>query len=181
MVLAGGTGRRLGGADKASIEVQGRSLLEHAITATTAAHEVVIVAARQVPTSRAVTWTLEEPSDGGPAAGLLAGLDALPVVPDLVCALAVDMPGVTRSTVSRLLDAVDEDDDAAVLVDRTGRLQPLAGVYRFSALTAARPAPGLEHGLSMRALLAPMHVKGVAAVGNETLDVDTWADLRRLR
>lgn len=183
VVLAGGTGLRLGGADKASIEIEGISLLERAVTATVSADEVVVVGSL-VPTSRPVTWTREDPADGGPTAGLLSGLDALLEAPELVCVLAVDMPRVTSSTIARLVEAVraDVDVDGAMLVDDDGRRQTLAAVYRFSALTAARPATReQEHGQSMQALVASMAVTGVAAVGDEARDVDTWEDLRTLQ
>ena len=66
VILTGGTGVRLGGVDKASIEIAGQTLLEHALTATAVADEVVVVGP-QVPTSRPVTWTREDPPGGGPA------------------------------------------------------------------------------------------------------------------
>ena len=43
VVLAGGQAARLGGADKASIEVDGRTLLAHALDAVIDAAEVVVV------------------------------------------------------------------------------------------------------------------------------------------
>ncbi len=182
VVLTGGTGSRLGGVDKSSIEIGGITLLEKAITATVSAEEVVVVG-EQVLTSRPVTWTREDPADGGPAAGLLAGIDVFLVPPELVCVLAVDMPRVTPSTVARLVDALTEDDqaDAAVVVDEHGRQQTLAGVYRYSALMSARPANREhEHGLSIRNLVSALRTIGVRAVGEEARDVDTWEDLRAL-
>lgn len=183
VVLAGGTAARLGGVDKASLEIDGVTLLERSLAATMSAIEVVVVG-EQVPTSRPVTWTVEDPPRGGPAAGLLAGLDRLLVVPDLVAVLAVDMPRVNAGTVARLTWAVEgaPDHDGAVLVDQEGRRQPLAAVYRYSALAAARP-PDLErqHGLPVRRLLGLLRVLEVPAVGDEGRDVDTWADVRDLR
>ncbi len=157
-------------------------MLEKAITATVSAEEVVVVG-EQVLTSRPVTWTREDPADGGPAAGLLAGIDVFLVPPELVCVLAVDMPRVTPSTVARLVDALTEDDqaDAAVVIDEHGRQQTLAGVYRYSALMSARPANREhEHGLSIRNLVSALRTIGVRAVGEEARDVDTWEDLRAL-
>lgn len=185
VVLTGGTGARLGGADKASIEIEGRTLLEHALAATAAADEIVVVGA-QAPTSRSVTWTREDPPGGGPAAGLLAGLDALAAPAEVVCALAVDMPRFTEHTLGRLLDALvatpAADADAACLVDDAGRTQWLAGVYRYGPLVGACPrARGSAYGLALRRLLATLTVLGVPAVADETRDVDTWADLRDLR
>lgn len=173
---------RLDGIDKASIEIGGTTLLERAITATTSASEVVVVGER-VPTSRPVTWTREDPPLGGPAAGLLAGLDAFLRKPDMVCVLAVDMPRITPSTVARLVSAVSATPaaDAAVIIDEAGRQQPLAGVYRYAAFDRVRPEdPEAGHGMSVRRLVGAMNVVGVAAVGDEARDVDTWEDLRSL-
>jgi molybdopterin-guanine dinucleotide biosynthesis protein A len=183
VVLAGGTAARLGGVDKSAIQVDGVTLLERALAATAFAVEVVVVG-EQVRTSRPVTWTLEDPPRGGPAAGLLAGLEGFRVAPDLVAVLAVDMPRVTAATVARLAAAVESDPgvDGAVLVDEAGRRQTLAAVYRPEALSAARPAdPENQHGLPMRRLVAPMRLAEVPAVDEEARDVDTWADVRHLR
>jgi molybdopterin-guanine dinucleotide biosynthesis protein A len=137
----------------------------------------------EVPTTRPVTWTVEDPPGGGPAAGLLAALDRFSAAPDLVAVLAVDMPRVNAGTVARLTWAVESDPrrDGALLVDPDGRRQPLAAVYRYSALSAARPAQrDAEHGLPVRALVGALHLTDVPTVGDEARDVDTWADVRDL-
>lgn len=183
VVLAGGTAARMDGVDKASIELDGVTLLERALAATLSAVEVVVVG-EQVPTTRPVTWAVEDPPLGGPAAGLLAALDRFLDPPDLVVVLAVDMPRVHAGTVARLTWAVEEDPgvDGAVLVDPEGRRQPLSAVYRRSALAASRPPEQeLEHGLPMRRLVGLLRVVEVPAVGDEAQDVDTWADLLDLR
>jgi molybdopterin-guanine dinucleotide biosynthesis protein A len=184
VVLVGGTGRRLGGVDKASLVLDGRSLLELALAATAAAARTVLVG-DPTETSRPVLWTRESPTGGGPAAGLLAGLDALAstLAPDFVCVLAVDMPRVTAQTVGRLYSRLTEEPgaDAAVLVDVAGVRQTLAGVYRYSRLVAARPASAAdEQGLSIRRLVAGLRFLDVPSVGDEARDVDTWDDLSEL-
>jgi molybdopterin-guanine dinucleotide biosynthesis protein A len=183
VVLAGGTAVRMGGVDKAALDLDGVTLLERALAATGSATEVVVVG-RRVPTSREVAWTVEDPPLGGPAAGLLAGLDGLGPALDLVAVLAVDMPKVNSGTVARLTWAVeaDRDVDGAVLIDPDGRRQPLAAVYRVAALAAARPTdPDQQQGLSMRRLVGELRLVEVPAVGDETRDVDTWDDVRALR
>jgi molybdopterin-guanine dinucleotide biosynthesis protein A len=183
VILTGGTAARMGGVDKASIEIAGVTLLERALAATMTATEVVVVG-EQVPTSRPTTWTLEDPPRGGPAAGILAALDRFLRRPELVCVLAVDMPNLTVGTVTRLACAAEEDptSDGAVLVDRDGRAQTLAAVYRFSSLQRARPRDRAEeHGLPVRRLVAGLRLVELPVVGEEAHDVDTWADLRRLR
>jgi molybdopterin-guanine dinucleotide biosynthesis protein A len=171
----------MGGLDKGSIEVGGVTLLERALAATGPAREVVVVG-NPVRTSRQVTWARENPPGGGPAAGLLAGLDQFRSRPQLVCVLAVDMPLVTARTFGRLLQAVESGPvDGAVLEDAEGHRQPLAAVYRRAALRAARPSDRREeHGLAMKDLLSGLRLVDVSAQGHEAFDVDTWEDVRAL-
>ena len=176
VILAGGTGARLGGADKAAIEYAGTTLLERALAAAEAAAEVVVVADR-TPTSRPVTFAREEPAYGGPVAGLLAGRSALTGAPDLLLVLAVDMPHVTASTVARLAAAAAEDRDGAVLTGADGRRR-LALVVRTDRLDGVAAAD--PHGAAVHALLAPLTLREVPAVGREADGVDTVEDLRHL-
>lgn len=175
VILTGGTAARLDGADKAAIELDGTTFLEHALAATADADEVVVVG-DPVPTSRPVTFTREDPPLGGPAAGLLAGRRALATTPDLLVVLAVDMPRVTRATVARLVAGVA--GDGAVLVGPDGRSR-LALVVRPGRLDAA--APRDAHGLPLHALLAPLDLAEVPAEAEEAAGVDRWEDLRALR
>jgi len=178
VILAGGTAVRLDGADKAAIEYAGRTFLEHALSAVEAAGEVVVVG-DQVPTSRPATFVREDPPLGGPVAGLLAGRRALPVSPQTVVVMAVDMPRVTAATVARLLDAMDAevDRDGAVLCDGDGRRQLVVAV-RTDRLDAVAPLD--PHGHSVRDLLASLDLADVAEVGHEARGVDRWEDLRDL-
>lgn len=177
VVLAGGRAVRLDGADKASVEHHGRSLLEHAIEACVDAQEVVVVG-DPVPTTRPVTFCRESPRYGGPVAALLTGRDALVRAPRSLGVLAVDMPRVTPWTFRRLHEALD-GHDGAFLTDGTGRRQ-LAGVLDVARLDAARPDHESQHGMAIRSLLAGLDIVEVAPVGEEGRDVDTWADVRDL-
>ena len=71
VVLSGGTGRRLGGTDKALLELDGATLLGRALAAVAGADEVVVVGP-SAATAYPVGFVLEDPPGGGPAAGLLA-------------------------------------------------------------------------------------------------------------
>ena len=177
VVLSGGTGVRLGGADKASLELDGTTLLDRALRAVAAADEVVVVGPprpTRAGTSRAVSFVVEDPPAGGPAAGLLAGLEALTLEHGEVVVLAVDMPYVDAATIRRLRAALGQHD-AAFLVDATGRRQ-LAGVLRPDRL--ARPVD--RHGLPMHRLLAGLSVAALPALGREAADVDTWSDVKEI-
>jgi molybdopterin-guanine dinucleotide biosynthesis protein A len=183
LVLAGGSAVRLQGADKASIEVAGVTLLEHVLGALAGVPEVVVVG-DEVPTSRPVTFLREDPPGGGPAAGLLAGLAGFARAPRLTVVLAVDLPLVTTATVQRLRDRLAGSDgslDGALLVDGDGRRQYLCAVYRTRSLLAAAPAPEDQHGLAVRRLVGDLRLAEVPAEGGEADDVDSWDDLLAIR
>ncbi len=182
IVLTGGSAVRFQGADKASIEVGGVTLLEHALGALAEIPDVVVVG-DEVGTSRPVGFAREDPPGGGPAAGLLAGLSGFPRTPRQVVVLAVDMPLVTTATVRRLRLAADTDPsgDGALLVDAGGRRQYLCAVYRSEALLEAAPPLEAQHGLPVRGLVDRLRLVEVPALPDESRDVDTWEDLLALR
>lgn len=177
VVLAGGRAARLGGADKTSIEVAGRTLLSWALDAVIDATEVVVVG-EQVPTERPVTFVVESPRYGGPVSALLTGRDALLRRPPVLAVLAVDMPWLRPATLLRLLRA-SVGHDGAVLVDPSGHRQ-LAMVLELARLDAVRPSLEDQHEMALHRLLDPLALAEVPAVGEEHRDVDTWADLRDL-
>ena len=177
VLLAGGRAVRLDGADKASVEYRGRTLLEHTIEALVDASEVVVVGA-PVPTTRPVTFTRENPRYGGPVAALLTGRDALVREPVTLGVLAVDMPWVTPWTFRRLHEAA-AGHDGAFLTDASGRRQ-LAGVLDVALLDRIRPDHEGQHGMALHRLLAPLDLTTVPAVGEEAVDIDSWTDLRDL-
>ena len=177
VVLAGGRASRLGGVDKAGIEIAGRTLLARALESVIDAAEVVVVG-EQVVTDRPVTFVLEDPRHGGPVAALLTGRDALLRRTPTLAVLAVDMPRLEARTLDRLRAAA-RDRDGAVLVGPDGRRQ-LALVLDLARLDAVRPDRERQHDLALHRLLAGLDLAEVPAVGDEHRDVDTWSDLRDL-
>ncbi len=177
VVLAGGRGSRLGGADKASVEIAGRTMLALALDAVVDAAEVVVVG-KQVRTERPVTFVVESPRYGGPAAGLLTGLDAVLRRTRTVVVLAVDMPLLTHRTVRRL-QAGAAGHDGAALRGPDGRRQ-LALVLDRDRLAQVRPSYEDQHNLPLHRLLAPLDLADVDASDDEHRDVDSWEDLRDL-
>jgi molybdopterin-guanine dinucleotide biosynthesis protein A len=178
IVLAGGTGRRLDGVDKADLDMAGATLLERAVESVASADRVVVVANPRPFPSR-VVWTHEQPPGTGPVAAIAAGLAK--VRASVVVVVACDMPMLTMETIQRLRSTLDasEPADATMLMDDNGRRQLLAGAYRRHALTTALHTLGDPQNRSMRALVATMRIVDVASVGAETLDCDTWDDVRR--
>jgi len=169
VVLTGGTARRLDGADKASLVVGGRSLLERALAAVAGAGDVVVVG--DPVEGQPVRFVREDPPYGGPGAGLATGVRTLS--DELAVVLAVDLPFVTTATIARLLAAA-EGRDGAVLVDGGGRRQ-LALVVRREVLLARLPEA--ISGLPLWRLLEGLDLADVGAEGDESHDIDTWADL----
>lgn len=185
IVLAGGRGERLGGQDKAALVVGGRPLLERVLDATPLlAGRVVVVGATPVPPG--VLRTLEDPPDGGPVAGIAAGMELLAAeaaspadASPWVAVVAVDQPSaaVALEALHRALPALPDEVDAVSHVDATGHRQWLLALYRRPALEGALAAlPGTRH-TSVRRLVADL-AWHVVEDGTEHLgDVDTWDDL----
>jgi molybdopterin-guanine dinucleotide biosynthesis protein A len=186
VVLAGGTGARMGGASKPDVALGGRRLLDHALEAAAGAGRVAVVAPASVPVPPGVVRTLESPAHGGPVAGIAAGLHALavggPPAP-LVLVLSCDAPHAA-SAVDRLLRAAADSPSGACLVDPDGRPQWLVAVHSSGALRdrlahLSRTHGGLR-GLPARALAADPPLVLVPGTAREVTDVDTWADLEAL-
>ncbi len=175
VVLAGGDARRLGGRDKAGIEVGGVSLLDRALGAVEDARSVIVVGPRR-STSVPVRWTSEKPAGRGPLRATVAGLEL--VTSEVAVVLAVDYPFVTPEVVASLIGTAGERDGAA-LEDATGVMHYVVGAYRTNILRAAITAQRGDDA-SMRGLFATLDV---AAVRNEraALDIDTPEDLDRAR
>ena len=128
VVLAGGGSRRMG-RDKALIEVDGRSLLDHALARLDAVcHEVVVADAqrRYRPTHTSVA----DGPGAGPAAGILGAAAQFPGQPLLV--LACDLPNVP---VALLANLTSHGEDW-VLPGTGNHLEPLVALYRPAALAA---------------------------------------------
>ena len=185
VVLAGGAGRRLGGVDKATVAVAGRTLLDRALAAVADARTTVVVGPdRDLPAG--VRTTQEQPPGGGPVAALAAGLAALdPDGAHVVVVLACDMPFLEATAVKRLAVAASGDDDparpadGAVLVDEDGRRQPLAAAYRRESLERAVDGLGEVRDAAMRNLARCLTIVEIPADPGTTLDCDTWPDVHR--
>ena len=171
VVLAGGGARRLGGIDKAALEVGGRSLLARVVGAVDdAARTVVVGPERALP--REVSWAREDPPGGGPVAALSAGL-AL-VTSEWAALLAADLPFLDQGAVRALRRAAAEGD-GALLVDDRERDQLLVGVWRTEALLAA--LPDVVEGAALRDVLLPLDPQRLRLSGRAWFDCDTQDDL----
>ena len=192
IVLAGGHGERLGGRDKAAVLVAGRTLLDRVLEAQQfLGGDAVVVGDTSVP--EGVRRTLEDPPDGGPVAGIAAGLTALAHTGGRerpaawVAVVAVDQPAAAPALAALrlVLDGLRGEARAEALgevdalshVDATGHRQWLLAIYRRRALEAAVAALPDPRHTSVRRLVERLRwlevVRGAQHVG----DVDTPEDL----
>lgn len=184
VVLAGGAGRRLGGAAKPALPVGGRPMLHRVLAAVADARPRVVVGPAGLPVPAGVVRTRERPPGGGPVPAIAAGLALVPPGVGYLALLAADLPLLTPAAVGRLRAAVVAGGtDGAVYVDRTGRPQWLCGVWRTGALRSRLAAgPAVLAGLPVRRLLAGLAVARVTDPGPGPppwWDCDTGAELRR--
>lgn len=174
IVLAGGRGSRLGGADKTALVLGGSTVLERVLDALDEASRVVVVGDIDVDRDD-VTVVQEQPRFSGPAAAIGAGLAHTPS--PWVFIAACDQPFLAEA-VRPLLDA--RTGDGVVAVDAEGRRQHLTSIVRSSALRNAVSEQPTLTNCSVHALLAPLDLVEVPLSVRATHDVDTWHDLEEL-
>ncbi|MFC9787777.1 NTP transferase domain-containing protein [Rhodococcus sp. NPDC127528] len=181
IVLAGGSATRMGGVDKPSIEVGGRTMLRTALDAVAGAARIVVVGPYREDLDPSVRQTQESPRGSGPVAALAAGLRSVGEG-SLVVALAADLPFLAPSTIERLLDALAADPaaDAAFAMDDSGRVQFLLGVWRRPALTARLDALGPD-GAVNRAMKSVVPKNHVTVSMSGISDCDTETDVAAAR
>lgn len=178
VVLAGGRGSRLGGVSKADLVVGGERLLDQVLRAASGARTTVVVGDVAVPPG--VALTREDPPGTGPAAGLAAGLTAVPQPAPWTLVLACDLPDAPAAVGALLAGASDEEGvDGWCLRGDAGQLEWLLGLYRSDALRRARDAYGDCRNRSVRGMLAPLSLAAVDPGPASTDDLDTWADHAR--
>ncbi len=207
IVLAGGTGERLGRRSKADVELAGRRLLDLVLEglAPVVDGTVVVVAPSSVRVPERVVRTLEDPPLGGPLAGIGAGLaviaaarrarvrDARPstgdegargtsTMPDgdLVVVCSVDTPGIgvlAPRLVAALAAAAPWDGAAIVGGAPEPFRQYLQAVYRLEALSEALERAGRLRHRGVTRALSVLDLLDVPASADECRDVDTPADI----
>lgn len=134
-ILAGGRGTRMGGADKASLDLNGRRLLDHLLaTVEPLASEIVVVANDDRLAGDPRFTVIHDPEPhAGVLPSLLAALDT--VSTPLLLLVACDMPFVSADVVRQLLARAPDHDAVIPFVD--GYDQPMHAVYRVEPCRAA--------------------------------------------
>jgi molybdopterin-guanine dinucleotide biosynthesis protein A len=187
VVLAGGAGRRMGGADKPALTVAGQSMITRVLAAVHDADPRIVVGRVPPDLPVHVHSTSEEPPGGGPVAATAAGLALVPQDVTLTALLAADLPLLTGEAVDVLRLTVESAPmQGAVYRDAEGRRQMLCGVWRTAALREAvhrleRERNGGLRGASVRELMQFLRVAEVSwrrPGPPPWFDCDTDDDLR---
>ena len=149
VVLAGGAGRRIGGAKPGRL-LAGRPLVSYPAAALAAVCDRVAIVAKastELPRLPGVeTWDDEPAEPQHPLSGIVHALGRAAGAPIVVC--AADMPFVTAEALRSLL----EPGETAVAV-AGGVLQPALARYDATALTSlSGAAPGIPLTRAVEAL-----------------------------
>lgn len=135
LVLAGGRGERMGGADKGWVQYRGRPMIEWVVERfRPQVGQLLISANRNLERYAALAHVVTDADAGatdtyaGPLAGVLAGLHCAQT--DWIAIVPCDAPHLPTDLVLRLAGAVGTADAACVRVD--GRLQPVFALVRRS-------------------------------------------------
>lgn len=139
IVVCGGQSRRMG-ADKARLALDGHSFLERAsgLLGERCGQVVLACGPEERYADAGLPLVLDEVPDGGPLAGIAAGLAALETKYAVV--LPLDMPRVSSAVIAALqARAQAEQLDVLFLAGERG-VEPLCAVYGRAALPAMRRA-----------------------------------------
>jgi molybdopterin-guanine dinucleotide biosynthesis protein A len=179
IVLAGGSARRLDGADKPALLVGESTLLDRVLAAAHGARCRVVVGPPR-PTAEPVTWCREDPPGGGPLAALAAG--AVHTASDTVLVLGADLPWLGPAVpLLRAALETNADADAALLIDADGHRNLLAAAWRRAALINRLQRIAPAAGQAMRTLTQGAVIIEVADPHGWGQDCDTWADVEAAR
>jgi molybdopterin-guanine dinucleotide biosynthesis protein A len=152
VILAGGVGRRIGGA-KAMVKLRRRPLIAYPLEALTLALDDVVIIAKpdtELPSLPGVTVWIEPETPRHPLVGITHALALAGGRPALVC--AADMPFVTPELIDRIAHA-DPGGAPAVIAAHGGAAHPLLGCYQPQAAELLRgAAAGAE--LRLREIVA---------------------------
>lgn len=134
LILAGGKGRRMGGRNKALLQLQQQTFLSRLELALSDFDEKLISLQEDSWLGDSpFTPVLDQVTNRGPMEGLRRAL--LNCRSDALLVVACDMPLFSGELAKALIQA-SEGFDTLICRDRTGKLHPLCGVYSRQCLPA---------------------------------------------
>jgi molybdenum cofactor guanylyltransferase len=136
VVLAGGRSQRMGGREKALLDLAGQPMLAHVLKRFAPQVGPLAINANSDP-ARFAAFGLpviadQMPDHPGPLAGILAGLRwaaGLSSPMPLVATVSSDAPFIPMDLVARLADASAEVNGGVVVAHSGGKLHPVVGLW----------------------------------------------------
>ncbi|MDO5747245.1 MAG: NTP transferase domain-containing protein [Actinomycetaceae bacterium] len=196
IILAGGTGKRLGGVSKPDIKIAGKRLLDHCLDHLPHNTQPIVIAPPTVTVDPHVIRLLEDPPLSGPAAGLHAGWDYCRgelhlLREDVIGLLPVDAPlagyALRELTQKFRVNSDDTDGkpysypDSCLLAYANNHVQRCVGVFSPSALVDA--CQEKTRNISMRRFLQRIpenNIREIPVNPQWVCDVDTPQDLAHI-
>ena len=131
IVLAGGRSKRMG-EDKSLLKLNGKSMVEYSINALKPLCIYVVISSNQLvyDFTGCQVWPDEIP-DQAPIIGIYSCLKRSET--EINIFLSCDMPLMSTEMLEFLL-AVSKDHDITVPIHENGRIEPLCGIYKKSAI-----------------------------------------------
>lgn len=174
VVLAGGRSSRMGGQEKAVLDLAGRPMIQHVLVRLRPQVGRIVVNANGDP-ARFSGYCLPVVADSiegyaGPLAGLHAGMAwAVAETPEakFVASVAVDSPFIPTDLIARLKAALLAADAPCAIASSGGERHPVAGLWRVELLGALTAS--LEQ--DMRALHRFADAQGCAIAAFEPVDI----------
>jgi molybdopterin-guanine dinucleotide biosynthesis protein A len=146
LILAGGRASRMGGQDKALVELAGRPLLAHVVARLQPQAEPLIISANGDPARLAgfgLAILPDESGDfSGPLAGILAAMEHLAQTGSagLLLSAPTDCPFLPPDLAARLEAAMRETGAAVALASSGGRDHPVVALWSLGLRNALRDA-----------------------------------------
>jgi molybdopterin-guanine dinucleotide biosynthesis protein A len=183
LVLAGGLARRMGGGDKALLQIGGETILDRVLERLALQCEGIILNANGDP-SRFARFKLpvvadDIPDFAGPLAGILAGLDwaaANTKGVEWIASVPGDCPFVPRNLVARLHEARESETKPLACAKSGDWRHPVAGLWPVALRADLRRAL-VDEGLHKIEVWTARH--GVAIAEWPDRPVDPFFNVNR--
>ncbi|WP_416896519.1 MAG: molybdenum cofactor guanylyltransferase MobA [Minwuia sp.] len=147
VILAGGQARRMGGGQKALLELKGRHLIGHVIARITPQADPLALNVN-TPHPAYDALGLPQIADSvsgypGPLAGILSGLEWAALqepAPDWLLSAPTDAPLLPDDLAERLIEAADREDAEIAVATSGGRTHPVVALWRVGLAAPLRQA-----------------------------------------
>jgi molybdopterin-guanine dinucleotide biosynthesis protein A len=182
LILAGGEGQRMGGADKALLALAGRPMLEHVIERFSPQVDDLALSANG-DASRFAAFdlaVLADTASHGPLSGVLAGLDwAFGLGATALVSAAVDTPFLPCDLVPRLVWAAEAAPCGVAVARSGGRDHPTLALWPTDLRNPLRDALAQGRYRVMDFARAQEAASAEFDEGTSFLNINTPGDLAR--